>query len=436
LQRASYNQRHLALLTLVTGFFIITLACSVSRYFEFARNDFFAYYKAAQRFLDGVSPYQDEVDLPFKYAPITVLYFVPFAFFSHSVARWIFLFVHFIGIVLLPIITVRVVQQDPTSKLTGLNDNRVLIGTLLAFAASLRFMEIEFRAGQVGILMCLAIFLGSLFLCHQRLGLLTRIVLGLGLLTLGAITKIHGLLVLGLFFRTQLQKSVVTSLLVVGAILILPKPQMWLDWLNQVKATTPYCPFEGGQYVAQGIFGFTSAFLGIDNASRAPMLLIIPYLLLFFFVCPRFRFEELPNNAMAFLLAVCAMQLLGVIASPLPWTHSYSVLFGIVLASWLCANFRESLILMVMVLFFALTPSGFMGEFARTLERGQSIFFTASLLFVLLMFQARRLSQGRFHTEGCGKKSKMSQGVGSDLETITNAQGRNRTAHTCPFISI
>ncbi len=64
------------------------------RAIQASRDDFLAYYYAGERALHGISPYRVE-ETPYRYLPVTAYFFIPFTFFSVSVARILFFLLNF-----------------------------------------------------------------------------------------------------------------------------------------------------------------------------------------------------------------------------------------------------------------------------------------------------------------------------------------------------
>ncbi len=369
------------------------LTSAVSMRLAIPRNDFYCYYRAAQRFLSHVAVYQNEVDLPYKYPPVTILYWLWLPLFSVPVARTIFVTLHFIALLLIPYLIALVAGRDIRKRRSPGFSEQVLAGTMLGFMASLRFLENEFRSGQIGAVIYCLIYLGVYLLTTSHLSRYWRIGLGVGVLTLGAILKVHALIIFFLFLKRQPWRNTLIALGVVALLVCLPEPGLWADWIRQIKETTPYAAIIKGQYVAQGIYPFAVYYFGAKSDSLWPMLGILPFLGIAVFALPRFRLDELEQNPMAFLTSVSALLLLGVMASPLPWVHTYSVMLGIVLTAYLNSEGKERWLLLAAVAFLALSPSGIIGTtVARYLESRQSLFVVCGIVWIILVKQSRRLA--------------------------------------------
>jgi len=76
----------------IAGFALFALF--LSRAIAASRDDFLAYYHAGERAFRGISPYVLE-ETPYRYLPLTAYFFVPFTFFSVSVARVLFFALNF-----------------------------------------------------------------------------------------------------------------------------------------------------------------------------------------------------------------------------------------------------------------------------------------------------------------------------------------------------
>jgi len=330
--------------------------------------DFFAYYKAALRWSQGGDIYTREAHYAFKYGAITAALFTPFAWFSYTTARWIFASLHLITALLLPWAVWRLAWRDPALKarLTPFTFP-AMVG--LGFLAGFRFVDAEFRASNVGLFITAAFvgaaWLGSL-LGWARLSPL--------LLGLGAVVKVHTLVVLAVF-RWNDRRTLLALLGTVLALWLIPHPLSWWRWWEQMTAPEVAMHLTAERHNIQGFFIFANRFFGWDAGDLRCGVLAVPFGLWAWWRLPRFRLGDIPFQPAAFLLTVLAWALLAWMASPLPWQHTYSLLWVMVPLAWVQASAPGRKRIFWLALFLGLTPRDIVGkQLFLWLEGNQSVF--------------------------------------------------------------
>lgn len=123
---------------LAIGLFGLFLARAI----EARRDDFLAYYAAAERALAGISPYRAE-ETPFRYLPLTAYFFIPFTFFDVVVARVLFFVANFVA---------------AAAIYAGLRRRLGDLATALLIALFLRFHIHDFGNSQINPILLLLFF--------------------------------------------------------------------------------------------------------------------------------------------------------------------------------------------------------------------------------------------------------------------------------------
>ena len=148
----------------------------------------------------------------------------------------------------------------------------------------------------------------------------------------------------------------------------------------------------------QGYAPASVLLLGISPAHQAHLLPGLGVLGAVLFFVPRFEFprDGAFDNAPALISAFWACLLFGALAAPLPWQHSYSMLFLIVPWTYLLGTHWERRILALLGMGIALSARGVIGYTASGwLEDHQSLMFLITGVAILLLIQARRLGRSR-----------------------------------------
>lgn len=360
----------------VLAFVAIALAasCFVHQY-KGNGLDFFAYYKAADRALSLRPFYVDEADYAFKYAPISLLYFVPFGFLPYTAARWLYALLHLTAALLLPYLGWKLFTRKPAP----------FWGVFWGFVASARFVDGEFRDSNFGLFIALFLVGGTLLLRNPHRRWLAPTVM-----SLGAVVKFHSLLgVLAFRFRTDPKTRGTVGL--AGLILLLvPSPLLWFKWWDQMQLTARYTHFSPESFTLQGFYPFSAYFLGLDPLSHLCLLTAVPFGVLAYFLLPRFSIDEAGEDPVSFFLTLGSWVLFGLLCSPLPWQHTYSFLWILFPVAFWAANPRQKAILIFLALCLGLTPRDLIGTQAFSwLESRQSVFLTLWMFWLSLVFQVR-----------------------------------------------
>jgi len=370
----------------------LILASCFSRQLNGTGWDFQAYYKAAGRLLQGNTPYLYERDFSYKYAPIASVPFTVFHLFSYDIARWIYAALHAIIAIVSPYLLFKILERDPRLKIKQRAET-YCFGILISFLGTFRFLDSEFHVSQVGLWITVTLLLGTLSLTrlpkriwNSRLGIL--------LLALGAIVKIHTLTIFSMFLKKNSPKTYLWAFGILGVTILLPNPLWWMDWYRHMNRSQFDLPMDMSSVNLQGIYSFAVLKLGMDQFSIWPLTLAIPLLLFAFIKLPRFSLEEIPLKPHSFLLTLCSWVLLSYLISPLPWQYTYSIAWVIVPLLWITSERIERRFIVGIALFLGLSPQGIIGKAASVwLEQQQSIFFAMLLIWILLLRQTLRVAR-------------------------------------------
>src|SRR5262249_39235244 len=137
---------------ILLGVFALLIVYSCfSRQWNSDGRDFLAYWRAGFRFVHGEPIYQNELYPPFKYAPVTALYFIPLSLLPYFVARWVYAFLHSGWVITLPFLACALLRRD--SRVSARIDERTFFTALVvSFVGSFRFLDGEFHVSQVSTL--------------------------------------------------------------------------------------------------------------------------------------------------------------------------------------------------------------------------------------------------------------------------------------------
>ncbi len=367
-------RKRLQYLILALGALAIVASCFVHQ----AKGnglDFAAYYKAAQRALEGESFYVDEASYAFKYAPVTISYFIPFGLLPYSTARWSYAFLHTIAALLIPWLLLRLIPKNVEP----------FWGLFFALLASFRFIDGEFRDSNVGLFVALSLLLGTLLLRNARFKSFGPVVIALG-----AVVKVHSLLG-ALAFEARNDPPTRRALFLSGFILFLiPSPLLWISWWEQMRATAVYTTFSPANFTLQGFYPFSAYFLGLNPLSHICLLTALPFGLLAWKLLPRFSLDSAAKDLVRFFLTLGSWVLLGLMSSPLPWQHTYSFIWAVFPLAYWTAKPKRKLVLAGIALFLAITPRDIIGNVAFSwLESRQSVFFAILIFWLSTVFQVR-----------------------------------------------
>jgi hypothetical protein len=368
---------------LILGLITLTLTISAFGKQSVANGeDFFAYWRAAERWLSGNSPYVAEQDYAFKYGPASVLYFVPFALLPYQIARWTWAVFHLGLALFLPVAAIRLTQKN-----FSLCDFTVALS--VGWVGAFRFVDGEFQVSQAGLLICAWIILALYALGEKAEPSFRNRFLSGVCLAAGGVVKVHGLNSFSVLLKTKAShlKNLIPWALGACVILVLPNPQMWVDWVHQMNATTRLLPMAPGAFNFQGVYPFSVWFLGVEERSTLPLL---------YFFLPAWlaTLVALPKNIDAsresLFFGVGSLLLLGVQSSPLPWQYTYSLLWVWIPPLWMTLQGRARNILLATALALGLSPKGILGApLSNFFEGFQSIFVLSLVLNVLLIHAAR-----------------------------------------------
>jgi len=348
-------------------------------------RDFFAYYRAAERFAQGLSPYFYTKDFAFKYAPVSVLIYLPFTLLRYETARWVYLLLHCFVVVASPWLALKIIQHSSSIKWSW---KELAISQLVSLMATLRFIDGEFQVSQSGISLLFLILLGL----RAIQGLSGRLrFIGVFLVGLGGITKIHSISLFSLF--TKNIKSVWLSALVMVPLILLPKPTLWFDWWVQTQQTYRDLPMHPPEYQFQGIYPLSMWAFGFDQFSIQPLLLWLGLFVVVWWLLPKFDLFDWVSRSESLMMSLIALMATTLIGSPLPWHYTFSVFWVFLFVSYLLANPNEKKVLIAVSLVLGLTPQGILGiDLSRWIESYQSITWLSFVLIALWVKQARRLA--------------------------------------------
>lgn len=351
-------------------------------------RDFQAYYKAGMRVLDGSDPYVFEESYPYKYGPATVAVFLPFQLFSYEIARWIYCALHIITALGIVVLNLKLLQKARTKITSEIFFGGIVIG----FVGSLRFLDGEFQTSQISLAIYLSTLIGVLLLAKP-----SRWAKRAGVLVLAMVSqmKIHSTVMWYALTKKLWQKRQLLLLVPAVILYLLPNPLWWIEWARQIKETTPLLPSGSNAFNRQGFFGAAVMIFNWNEYGLGPWLLSFPFALYAAIKLPRFKIADIDShNLKALFLSLLAWMLWGFMTSPLPWQHTYSLLWGVIPLLWMNANTalqRRAIFFSSMLL--GLTPKGIMGEgSSQIFERYQGPLILILILWFVLIAQAQRAS--------------------------------------------
>ncbi len=341
--------------------------------------DFFAYYKAAQRFLSGQPFYVNESDYAYKYAPITIFYFLPFGLLPYTAARWAFALLQ-LGVVLSVPFLVKRLLGTPKA---------ITWGTFFGFIGSLRFIDGEFRAGNCGIFLAAGLLLASLLMRSKSGRFLSLFVLGLS-----AVVKVHALIC---FAALRLFRDRTTLLSFAGVcllILLVPSAALWPKWWIQMQETGRYAIFRHGDLNLQGFYALGFGLFEWNPLTNRSLCLAVPFALYAWLKLPRFTLGEAALNPPLFFLTLASWFLFALMCSPLPWQHTYSGLWLFIPVCWHLSTPWQKRLLAAVCVAIAITPVDIVGRpFARVFEGYQGVFACIFCLWLLFVSVADRVAK-------------------------------------------
>ncbi len=337
-------------------------------------RDFTAYYKAANRLLSGEAFYVFEGGYAFKYAPLTVFYFIPFAWLPFEWARWAYALVHLSAAILVPVLAWRLVAKSPA----------FLAGLVCAVLGAFRFVDGEFRASNIGMFLNLALLTAALVQTAPRR------YWGPFVLALGAVIKIHSLVA---FFAYRLRDRRTAWVMggVLSFLILIPSPHYWFAWAAQMRNTQGVMPLTPGNLNLQGFFPFAMQFFGWDGHSEKCFLLAAPFAIVAAKVLPRFSIDEAGRYPSLFFRTASAWVWLALMSSPLPWQQTYSLLWAVLPVMWCFASKGERIWIASLCIFLGASNRDIIGvRICTFLETNQSVFIALLILWGLLLRQVTR----------------------------------------------
>ncbi len=367
----------------------VLIASGVSRQLAGDGYDFQAYYKAAGRWLAGTSPYVYEKAFAYKYAPVVVLPFTFFHAFSYDVARWVYTLLHIALALTLPFALHHYLRQDSRLNLK-VHSRRYATGLVVSFVATLRFVDGEFQVSQIG-LWIIGGPLGGLLLLQRAYHSAFYRALGLALMSLASLVKVHTALAFLSFAKWRSWKTWAWVAGVYLLVALLPDPRMWLDWARQMRETTYDLPIRGDANNLQGFYPVAVLRFGMNQFGFAPLLLALPMAIFAFVATGRHSLEDLRTHPSSLLLSLSSWILLGFMASPLPWQYTYSILWVLIPLSWVCATTLERKVILAVSLFLGLSTQALIGKSnSQWIENHHSVFAALLIFWTVLTLQAAR----------------------------------------------
>lgn len=352
----------------------------LSRYKDPSNNDFEAFYLCASRWLQGDPIYLSSDAFPFKYPPITILFFSPLALVSIDHARWVLGLINLSACLSIPWALHYVFNNEFIPK----NSKQREVFLLTSFAglmASLRFIDNEFHSKNINQL-TYALIVWSLVLLKNPRNIF-REFSGIFLFMFGGIFKLTPLL--GLAPQSLNFKNKRYWLLIIAALFIalIPNPFLWKNWLEQIKSTTGYFPFSDRSIYFQGFFAMGSHFMSLASRSNISMLLALPFIGLLLMI----SFKTLQSTKLDSQKITLSLLwiLLSLLMNPLPWQHIYGFFWILLPALFYCDKKSQyTKHIWALCLFLALSPRSIVGaKAAYWLEVNQSIALIAILSILL-----------------------------------------------------
>lgn len=351
--------------------------------------DFRAYYEAADRFVHGQPPYTRlSESFLFKYAPVSILFFVPFAWLPYPIAFWIYGALCLLSIIGTPLVVLRILTSAPHPKLDA-SGRQIQMALFLSWIGSLRLIDAEFLVSQIGSLLFFVMLVGLWMLLRAN-SFQSRF-WGWFVSGFGAVVKVHSLAVFSLFLPELKHRTRIAAIGAFACLLLLPDPRLWLEWFEQMRATTDWIPMSVNSNNLQGLQPVMMRYAGWDRHGMAMHGLTALSFVILWAVLPRFDLRSARLFPQSMLYAFGAMTLLGFLVSPLPWQYTFVPFWGLCFASWLGAQGRERSMLVLISVFLAISPKGILGGRASDfVEHRQGFAFAFAVLLFILVRQARR----------------------------------------------
>ncbi len=345
-------------------------------------RDFNAYYKAGERLLQGSAFYVDELDYAFKYAPITVLPFGARALGPQSVARWIYCLLHWSLACAIPVGLWGLLRSRTDAK-------TFWTGVAVAFLGSARFIDGEFRDSNFGLFVTSGLIASAYLILRPRFAWAAPLALAVS-----SAAKVHSLVCL-ITFRLRDPRTLRALILAAVILLFIPNPLLWPKWWEQMQLTAKYQSVTAQGFTLQGFFPLAARFLGWDARSLVSLVLAAPFALWAFLRLPRFSLAQAGRQPVLFFFTATLWVLWALMSSPLPWQHTYTLLWAIFPTAWVLASSGERKWLLGLAAFLGLSPRDLVGQRAfEIIESNQGVFLAILIVWVLCVRIASRYKLG------------------------------------------
>jgi hypothetical protein len=367
----------------------LLLASCFSRQLNGLGSDFLAYFKAAGHLLEGQSPYSYEKSFSHKYAPSIAIPFTFFHLFSYETARWVYAAFHAIIALTLPYLIYTLLRSQQSFAVREYKETYVM-GILISFMGTFRFIDGEFHVSQTGLWMMGSIFLGLLCLQHFSKMWWGKF-LGFSLMSLGALVKIYS----SVLFLTFIKLKNLKTLLWISGVFIfwmlIPHPSWWLDWVNHLQRASFDLVISRSSGNLQGFYPLAFKTLSFAQFNIPAFVLALPFALWAFYKTHRYSLNDIATKPLEVLLSLHVWLLWGTMASPLPWHYTYSMLWSLIPLMWLAASPIERRWILGVCMFLGLSPQGLLGkEISSALESNQSVFIAVFILWFVLIQVLRK----------------------------------------------
>ncbi|MBS1984584.1 MAG: DUF2029 domain-containing protein [Bdellovibrionales bacterium] len=358
---------------------LLVATSALSRQWNSDGNDFAAFFSAGQRILHGLSPFALSDATPYKYAPVSALLFVPFALLPYSAARLLYLGIHLLCTLALPFCLWQWLSPLARRRSIDATFAWALAGALVG---SLRFLDNEFTDSQVNIVSLACVLLGAQILHSARTS--TREHAGAALWSFGALFKFHPLLAGELFCTRRTRPSL---WLVPPLIALLPSLAWWRDFW-QLHTQKPV----GDSTFSTILQGLKPLFFQLGFSPHTQMLAYLASALVLG-AAYLWWIPKRPAAPNAYWCALLSLLCLGTTLSPIPWQHTYVILWPALFVGLVTANAPERRRLWICALLLGLSPRGILGPLAHRLEQAQIVFWlTLAVSFTLLRMSRRMAS--------------------------------------------
>lgn len=365
--------------------FLIPIISFVTRYHNPSDNDFEAFYLCATRWLNSQSVYQSQDAFPFKYPPLTILFFFPLSFFSQAPARLFLGLLNLIASLSIPFVLHRIFC---TRFLPNQSYHRktFFLATLLALMASLRFIDNEFHSKNINQL-TYAFLVWGLYFARKNKKIFQF--MGHFLFLFGALFKLTPLLAYIVYLKNKSWQKLWPYIILLPILIFVPHPLLWKQWLQQIHSTTGVFPISNLSIYFQGFFPIGTRYFSLNSRSLYSLVIALPFLItLFIMTLKNISLESENKNHAACTLTWVLFSLL---LNPLPWQHIFGFIWVIIPIAFYFANAKEKKIVIALALFFALTPKSIVGTPISTwLEVNQFIAFAVLTLSIFNMHLVRK----------------------------------------------